>query len=85
MITALRLFYVIGGLIFYYYKVELEPKLAKKIYEEEDGIYPYRKDMIMVATSNKYKLFVLIACIIWPVALITNFISILVNMIAPRN
>ena len=30
MITALKLFYIVGGVAFYYYKTELEPKIVSQ-------------------------------------------------------
>ena len=42
MITALRLFYVVGGVAFYYYKTELEPKVISQnieLYKDAGFIY----------------------------------------------
>lgn len=77
MITALRLFYVVGGVAFYYYKTELEPKIISQNIE----LY---KDTIFEKFdfhSKTYKVEALIGCIVWPIILTTNFISLIIGFI----
>lgn len=72
MIIALGLFYIIGGVIFYYYKTEFEPEAVK----DEDNYYRILK-------STGYKVFVLIACIVWPICLVSNFIWMIASFFIP--
>lgn len=76
MITALRLFYVFGGLAFYYYKTELEPKMIE--WTSDDGT-PTLWGVNL--TSVRYKKIALVLSILWPVFLITNFIALLIGVI----
>lgn len=76
MITALRLFYVIGGLAFYYYKTELEPKMIE--WTSDDGA-PTLWGVNL--TSVRYKKIALVLSILWPIFLITNFIALLIGVI----
>lgn len=76
MITALRLFYVFGGLAFYYYKTELEPKMIK--WTSDDGT-PTLWGVNL--TSVGYKKIALVLSILWPIFLITNFIALLISVI----
>lgn len=77
MITAIRLFYIIGGLIFYHYKIVLEPKLIKKLegenFYKELGIYPVE--------TKIYKVIALVGSIFWPIALITNFMCLMIGIL----
>ena len=76
MITALRLFYVFGGLAFYYYKTELEPKMIEQT--SDDGTPTlWGVDL----TSVRYKKIALVLSILWPIFLITNFIALLIGII----
>ena len=76
MITTLRLFYVIGGLAFYYYKTELEPKMIE--WTSDDGT-PTLWGVNL--TSVRYKKIALVLSILWPIFLITNFIALLIGVI----
>lgn len=77
MITVLRLFYVVGGIAFYYFKTELEPKIMSKhgdllkdsIFEDFDYY------------SNSYKVKALIGSAVWPIFLTTNFAALIAGII----
>ena len=76
MITALRLFYVLGGVAFYYFKTELEPKVLEKISDDGTPTF-WGVDL----TSGSYKKLALVFSIGWPIFLVTNFIAFLIGMI----
>lgn len=77
MITVLRLFYVVGGVAFYYFKTELEPKIVSQ------NIELYKDTMIEKFDfySKTYKVEALIGSIFWPIPLTTNFASLIIGII----
>lgn len=77
MITALRLFYVVGGVAFYYYKTELEPKIISQNIEAYKDTIVEKFDF----HSTTYKVEALIGCIVWPIFLTTNFITLIISLI----
>ena len=77
MITALRLFYVVGGVVFYYYKTELEPKIVSQNIEAYKDTIVENFDF----HSKTYKVEALIGCIVWPIFLTTNFITLIISLI----
>ena len=77
MITALKLFYIVGGVVFYYYKTELEPKIVSQNIEAyKDTIF---ENLDFYSTA--YKIGALIGSIIWPILLTTNFITLIIGLI----
>lgn len=77
MITALKIFYVVGGVAFYYYKTELEPKIISQNIElYKDTIFE-RFDFY----SKTYKVEALIGSIVWPIFLTTNFACVIAGFI----
>ena len=80
MITALKLFYVVGGVAFYYFKTELEPKIVSKHGDLfKDTIFEDFEDFDYY--SNSYKVKALIGSAVWPIFLITNFAALIVGII----
>ncbi len=77
MITALRLFYVVGGVAFYYYKTELEPKIISQNIEVYKNTIFENFDF----HSKTYKVEALIGSIVWPIFLATNFITLIIGFI----
>lgn len=77
MITALRLFYVVGGVAFYYYKTELEPRIVSQNIESYKDTIFENLDFY----SKAYKVGALIGSIIWPILLATNFITLIIGLI----
>ena len=76
MMTAIRLFYIIGGLIYYHYKTVLEPKLIKKL--EGENFY---KELGIDQVETKIKNIALVASIFWPIALTINFMSLMIGFL----
>lgn len=77
MITALKIFYVVGGVAFYYYKTELEPKvISQNIELYKDTIFE-KFDFY----SKTYKVEALIGSIVWPIFLTTNFACVIAGFI----
>ena len=77
MITALKLFYIVGGVAFYYYKTELEPKIVSRNVELYKDTMFEKFDFY----STAYKIGALIGSIIWPIFLTTNFITLIIGLI----
>ena len=75
MKLALELFYIVGGLLFYYAKTSLEPMIFLKSSDEKDectDIFENHRTM--------YNVIVLIMSILWPIFLVTNFICLLISI-----
>jgi len=76
MITALKIFYVVGGVAFYYFKTEIEPKTVSKHSDVFKG--NILEDLYY---SNSYKVIALIGSAVWPIFLTTNFAALIAGII----
>lgn len=83
MIMALRIIYIIGGMLFYYYKTKLEYDLVAKIADDDDPILGSQTvgEWKRMVTGTVYKVGVIIAAVIWPIMLVTHFSCILIATI----
>ena len=83
MIMALRIIYIIGGMLFYYYKTKLEYDLVAKIADDDNPILGSMTvgEWKRMVTGAAYKVGVIIAAVIWPIMLVTHFSCILIATI----
>lgn len=79
MKLALALFYIIGGLLYYYYRTGPDIKTADKIEEQDLALQNYMK--LYSEYPCLFRVMMITLSVLWPIALTVSFTMLISSII----